>query len=81
MARISLASNLAPYTGGETALELDVGNVRQLFRALGERYPDLAPHLESELAVAIDGTIYQESLLAPIGPESEVTLFNKIAGG
>jgi molybdopterin synthase sulfur carrier subunit len=81
LARISLSSNLAPYTGGETALDLDVGNVRQLFRALGERYPDLALHLEAELAVAIDGVVYQDSLLAPIGPDSEVILFNKIAGG
>ncbi|OGA52407.1 MAG: hypothetical protein A3G25_20430 [Betaproteobacteria bacterium RIFCSPLOWO2_12_FULL_63_13] len=81
MARISLSSNLAPYTGGETALDLDVGNVRQLFRALGERYPELAPRLESELAVAIDGVVYQDSLLAPIGCDSEVTLFSKIAGG
>ena len=37
MARVSLSSNLAPYTGGETKLELEVANVRQLFQALGER--------------------------------------------
>jgi len=81
LARISLSNNLKPYTGGETEIELEVGNVRQLFRALGERYPDLAPQLEFELAVAIDGVIYQDSLLAPIGSDSEVLLFSKIAGG
>jgi hypothetical protein len=37
--------------------------------------------LESELAVAIDGQIYQDSLLQPILSGSEVFLFPKIAGG
>ncbi len=81
MARISLSSNLTPYTGGETLLELEVANVRQLFAALGERYPDLRPHLEADLAVAIDGEVYQDALLAPIAGDSEVFLFPKIAGG
>ena len=51
MARVSLSSNLAPYTGGETKLVLEIANVRQLFQALGERYPDLRPQLETDLAV------------------------------
>ncbi len=81
MARISLSSGLASFTGGETAIELDVGNVRQLFAALGERYPELASRLETELAVAIDGEIYQDALLQTISEASEVFLFPKIAGG
>ncbi len=81
MARISLSSGLALYTGGETAIELEVGNVRQLFAALGERYPELASRLETEIAVAIDGEIYQDALLQKIAGASEVFLFPKIAGG
>ncbi|OIQ93433.1 ThiS family protein [mine drainage metagenome] len=81
MARISLSSSLALYTGGETAVELDVANVRQLFAALGERYPELASQLKTELAVAIDGEIYQDALLQTIEDDSEVFLFPKIAGG
>ena len=81
MARISLSSSLAPYTGGETELELAVSNVRQLFQALGERFPDLRQQLETDLAVAIDGEIYQDALLQAIASESEVFLFPKIAGG
>jgi len=81
LAKISLPGNLKPYTGGQTQLELEVANVRQLFKALGERYPDLRPHLESDLAVAIDGEIYQDALLQPIRKDSEVMLFSKIAGG
>ena len=81
MVRVSLSSNLAPYTGGETRLDLDIANVRQLFQALGERYPDLRPQLDAELAVAIDGEVYQDALLQRIGGDSEVFLFPKIGGG
>lgn len=81
MARISLSSELKPYTGGETELQLDIGNVRQLFEVLGERYPDLKRYLETGLAVAIDGEIYQDALLQPILGDSEVFVFPKIAGG
>lgn len=70
-----------PYTRGEAAFELEVKNVRQLFAALGERYPDLRAHLDNELAVAIDGEIYQDALLQPISGNSQVLLFPKIAGG
>ena len=81
LATISLSSNLVPYTCGETAFELEVANVRQLFQALAERYPDLQAHLENDLAVAIDGEIYQDALLQPIRSKSEVFVFPKIAGG
>ena len=54
---------------------------RQLFEVLGERYPDLKRYLETGLAVAIDGEIYQDALLQPIGNDSEVLLFGKIEGG
>ena len=81
MARIALSSSLAPYTDGVLELELEVANVRQLFQALGERYPELRAHLGAGLAVAIDGEIYQDALLQPISHDSDVILITKIAGG
>ncbi len=81
MIRVVLSGNLRKYIGGETEVELEAGNVRQLFRALGARYPDLKPHLDAGLAVAIDGQIYQDAWLEPIAPGSEVCLLPKIAGG
>jgi len=81
VARITLSSNLAPFTEGVLELELDVANVRQLFQTLGERYPELRPQLEAGIAVAIDGEIYQDALLQPIARDSEVILIPKIAGG
>jgi molybdopterin converting factor small subunit len=81
MAHVTLIGNLRQYTGGVTELDVEAGNVRQLFARLGEKYPALAPHLERGLAVAIDGQIYQDALLEPIGPDSDVHVLPQIAGG
>jgi len=81
VARIMLSGTLAPYTDGVLELELDVANVRQLFQALEQRYPELRDHLEAGIAVAIDDEIYQDALLQPIASDSEVILITKIAGG
>ena len=81
MARVVLVGNLAQVTGGVAEFDLSAASVQQLFRQLGELHPALAPHLESGVAVAIDGQIYQDSLHEPIRPDSEVFLLPQIAGG
>ena len=81
MAHVVLIGNLRQYTGGVSELEVDARSIRQLFAKLGERYPELAPHLEEGLAVAIDGQIYQDALLEPIGERSDVHILPQIAGG
>ena len=82
MTRVVLTGNLRQFAGGASEVELaDVANIRQLFNALGKRYPSLAPHLEEGVAVAIDGTIYQDSWFETIQPDSEVHLLPAIAGG
>ena len=80
-ASVVLPGVLHKYTGGETELETEAANVRQLFTRLSERFPELAPHLVDGYAVAIDGTIYQDALFQPIPDGSEVHLIPKIAGG
>lgn len=81
MAHVVLIGNLRQYTGGVTTLDVDARSVRQLFTKLGAQYPELAPHLEEGLAVAIDGQIYQDALLEPIGEHAEVHILPQIAGG
>ena len=81
MARVTLIGNLRQFTGGVTQLDIEARSVRQLFGRLAERFPELAPHLEQGLAVAIDGQIYQDALLQPIEPDSEVDVLPQIAGG
>ena len=81
MAHVVLPPTLKRFTGGETEFELEAATIRQLFRLLGERFPELAPHLEDGFAVAIDGQIYQDTWFEPIPPGSEVHLLPQIGGG
>ena len=81
MARVTLVGNLAQVAGGVAEYELSATSVKQLFEQLSELHPLLARHLEDGVAVAIDGQIYQDALLQPIEPDSEVFLLPQIAGG
>ena len=81
MARVVLNGNLKQFSDGQAEFDLDVKDVRQLLAELGARHPALAPHLEEGIAVAIDGEIFQDALFAAIGPESEVHVIPRIAGG
>jgi molybdopterin converting factor small subunit len=81
LARVILSGTLKQLAGGDAEVEVEASDVRQLLRVLGERYPALAPHLESGYAVAIDGEIFQDAWFAPIRDDSEVHLVPAIRGG
>ena len=81
MAHVILSGTLKQLAGGLSEIEIAASDVRQLLRALGERLPQLAPHLESGYAIAIDGEIFQDAWFAPIRPDSEVHLVPAIRGG
>jgi len=81
VARVTLVGSLTQHTGGVAEFELQPTSVQHLFALLAERHPALARHLEEGVAVAIDGQIYQDALLEPIGPDSEVFILPQIAGG
>ncbi len=81
MARVVFTGNFRHLVGHEAEADIPAANVRDLLARLGERYPALAPHLDEGLALAIDGEIHQDALFSPVGPESEVCLMPKIAGG
>ncbi len=81
MPRVVLVGNLAQLTGGVAEFELSATSVKQLYQQLTELHPAIGPHLETGVAVAIDGQIFQDTLLEPIGPDSEVFLLPQIAGG
>lgn len=81
MARVTLVGNLAQIAGGVAEYELSATSVKQLFEQLTDLHPQLGRHLIDGVAVAIDGQIFQDSLLEPIGSDSEVFLLPQIAGG
>jgi molybdopterin converting factor small subunit len=69
------------YVGGDTALEVEATNFRRLVLELDRRFPGLGRQVEEGMAIAIDGTIYQDAYAAPLAPDSEIYLIPKIAGG
>jgi cephalosporin hydroxylase/molybdopterin converting factor small subunit len=81
MARVVLIGNLSQITGGVAEFTVSATSIKQLFAQLAELHPALGPHLAEGVAVAIDGQIYQDTLLEPIGPDSEVFILPQIAGG
>ena len=81
MARVVLVGNLAQLTGGVAEFQLSATSVKQLFDQLSALHPDIRPHLEEGIAVAIDGQIYQDALFQEISPDSEVQILPQIAGG
>ena len=81
MARVVFTGNFRHLVGEDAEADIPASNVRDLLNRLGERSPALAPHLDEGIALAIDGEIHQDALFSPVGPDSEVYLMPKIAGG
>ena len=78
---VELFASLATHTGGARTVEVEASNLREMFAALSEKYPGMAPALERGVSVSIDGRIYTESLFQPISPENEIVLIAQLRGG
>ena len=82
MARLILSGNLQQLADGDSEVEIEAQNIKQLLRELSQRYPALAPALEQDsFAIAIDGEIFQDVWFVPIKPDSEIHLIPAIRGG
>ena len=80
MARVVFPDSFVAITGGEREFDTDASIYRDLVAELKARWPELADMLE-RTAVAIDGQIYQDAFIEPIGPDSEVFFMARIEGG
>ena len=69
------------YTDGQTEIAVTSDNIRAVIRELDSRFPGVGQVLRTDMAVAIDGEIYQHVLLEPVGPDSEVAFIPAIEGG
>jgi sulfur-carrier protein len=82
MPRVVIAGQAARrFTGGTSEFDVEADTFRRLILELDRRFPGLGRQVEEGMAVAIDGEIYQDAYLAPLGPDSEVYLIPKIGGG
>lgn len=81
MVKVELWAGLRAFAEGNTIVEVDAKNIRELLKALSDKYPGLKPILDEGVSVAIDGEIFADSLIEPVGPDNEVVLMQKIRGG
>ena len=80
--RVILANSLSrQYTGGETEFVLEAARIRDILRALDERFPGIRVHLEEETAVSINGLIYDDAYLQEVSEVSEVFFIPKLDAG
>ncbi len=80
MAKVVLPDSFITITQGPRELESAAECYRDLVNEMKSKWPELADELE-KTAVAIDGQIYQDAWLEPIGPDSEVFFMARIEGG
>ena len=80
MAKIVFPDNFLAFTEGQREVVSSAETYRDLVQELVARWPGLGERLE-KTAVAIDGQIYQDAFLEPIGVDSEVFFMARIEGG
>lgn len=82
MATVHLGATLCRAYAGETrVVTVRAETIGQLIKELDAQFPGLGKQIEESMAVAINGEIFQDTLIDPIPPDSEVHLIPKIAGG
>jgi molybdopterin synthase sulfur carrier subunit len=81
MVDVTLWGSLGAAAGGNSRLEVEAKDIRELFRKLAEQYPGLEPWIERGIAVSIDGTIYRDTWSKALPEDAEIFLLPRIAGG
>lgn len=81
MVEVLLWGALGAAVDGKSKVDIDARNIRELFKKLAEQYPALQPHIDSGIAVAIDGTIYRDTWSKALPEGAEIYLLPRLAGG
>ena len=81
MVKVMIWGSLAAATEGQSEVEIEAANLRELLDGLAERYPEIRSQLDRGVSVAIDGKVYNDSWFTPIKPDSEVVLLARLKGG
>lgn len=79
MARVRFTGELAQKFG-EGELFISAETIGDLINQLSQQQPDTAAQLE-QMAIAINGEIYQHGLLEKLGEETDVCFIPPISAG
>ncbi len=78
---VKIWGSLKAAAGGQSELQVEAKNIREMLDRLGEAHPRLKPQLARGVSVSIDGTIYRDAWFTPLKPENEVVLLPRLSGG
>lgn len=87
MVTILIPTQMRRLTGGEAQVSARGKNLRQVFRDVGTRYPDLRDRVVEDdriapgVSLAIDGNVVSTGLLESVPDEAEITIVPQISGG
>ena len=81
MLQVDLSFDLLEFSSGLASLEVEAADIRELLEKLELRFPGLGRKIEKDMAVTINGVIYQDTLIEPIEDGSEIYFIPKIGGG
>lgn len=79
--RVRLGGPLVHAVGGDATYEIEASTIRELLERLGNAHPELRPHLDRGVAVAVNGTVYRSAFLTVIPEDSEIYILPPIVGG
>ncbi|PJR09696.1 MoaD/ThiS family protein [Sinorhizobium meliloti] len=81
MVEVTLWGALAAAAEGNSKVEVEAKDIRELFKRLSERFPGLEPLMDRGIAVAIDGNIYRDTWSKQLPAGAEIYLLPRLAGG
>jgi molybdopterin converting factor small subunit len=81
MVKVVLWGGLWSKAEGQSEFQISASTIREIFLQLSKDFPDLEAELEHNVSVAVDGTIYRDSLFVNIDDASEVVILPKLQGG
>ena len=81
MVQVHFWGALKPLAGGLSSVDVEAGNIRELFQRLEEAHPGMKPHIERGIAVSINGKIFRDSWDEALPANAEIYLLPRIAGG
>jgi len=78
---VHLWSGLRVFADGAASVGVEAATVGEALRRLGEAHPGLAPMLEDDVSVVVDGRVIVSGQTEPLAEGSEVWLMQRLRGG